>query len=191
MEKERPTEFVPRNLVLVIRRNPDTGQRESVRLRWGLVPSWADDPAIGTRLTHARAETVATKRAFREAFRQRRCLMVVDGFYLWKSRGRGRKKQPYVIQMKDRHPFGVGAVWERWQPPEGEPLESCAVITTVANDVVRPINDRMPVIIPSEDYEDWLNPGFFDAQELDRMMAPFPPGEMAIDPAHHGSTSSP
>lgn len=176
------SDFVPTEPVLVVRVNLDTGTRESVSLRWGLVPSWADDPSIGSRLTHARAETVATKLAFREAFRQRRCLMVVDGFYLWKSRGRGKKKQPYIIQMKDRRPFGVGAVWERWQPSGGEALESCAVITTPANEVIQPINDRMPAIVAQEDYENWLAPDFYDLEELSRMMQPLPSDRMMVKP---------
>jgi putative SOS response-associated peptidase YedK len=108
-------------------------------LRWGLVPSWEDSSTVGVRMTHARAETVATQRAFPEAFRHRRCLIVVDSFYL--SR--------HVIQMADDRPFGVAAIWERWR--RDELLESCAVITTDANELVRVINDRMPAIIATLD----------------------------------------
>jgi len=104
------------------------------------------DPSIGCRRPHARCETVATKPAFRDAFRQRRCLVVVDSFDVGKGRGRERK----AIQMKDGKPFGVGAIWDRWQHGDGEAVESCAIITTAANELVSPINDRMPVIIANE-----------------------------------------
>lgn len=164
----------------MVRLNPQTHHRELVHLRWGLVPSWADDPSISSRLTHARAETVATKPAFRDAFRQRRCLVVVDSFYLAKS-GRGRRRS-YVIQMKDGRPFGVGGIWERSQQGGAEPVETCAVITTEANELVGPINDRMPVIVAEEDYEAWLDPEFRDAEELARMMSPFVAEAMVVTP---------
>lgn len=173
---ERPNvteaDFTPQEQVLVVRQNPETLQRESVRMQWGLVPSWSESPAIGHRLIHARCETVATKRAFREAFRHRRCLIVVDSFQLKKRR---------AIQMKDRRPFGVGGIWERWQRGDEE-IQSCAVITTEANDPARPINNRMPVIIAKEDYDRWLDPEFFDAEELQPMMRAYPMEEMVITP---------
>jgi len=152
--------------VPVVRLNPQTHRRELVHLRWGLIPSSASDPFLGRRFVHARCETVATKPAFRDSFRQRRCLVVVDRFDV----GKGRK----AIQMKDGKPFGVAAYMDRWQEGDGEPLESCAIITTAANELVRPINDRMPVIIANEDYGRWLDPEFFGLQELERMMQPSP-----------------
>jgi putative SOS response-associated peptidase YedK len=139
-----------------------------VYLRWGLIPSWASDPSIASRLIHARAETVATKRAFRAAFRQRRCLVMTDGVQLRKRR----------IEMKDGRPFGMGGVWERWEGDEE--IESCAVITTTANKLVQPINDRMPVIIDEKDYDRWLDPEFYDEEELRRMMRPFPAHRMVV-----------
>jgi putative SOS response-associated peptidase YedK len=160
--------FVPSQLVPVIRINPETHQREMVKLRWGLIPSWASDSSIGDRLTHARAESVATKRAFREAFRQRRCLIVTDGVEL----GKGR------IEMKDGRPFGMGGLWERWEG--GEAVEICALITTSANEAVQHVSARMPVIIAEEDYDRWLDPEFLDAEELERMMGPFPADEMVV-----------
>lgn len=175
------SDFVPSEPLPVVRLNPETHQRELVHLRWGLVPSWTTNPSSGSRLTHARAETVATKPAFRDAFRLRRCLVVVDSFFLVKS-GKG-KRRSYVIQMKDGHPFGVGAIWKRWQQAEAEPVvETCAVIATEANELVAPINDRMPVIIPQEDYGRWLDPEFQATDELERMMQPFPPDQMAVVP---------
>ena len=165
------SDFLPSELVPVVRLNPETHQRELVHLRWGLMPSWANDPAIRGRLTHARAETVATKRAFQDAFRHRRCLVVVDSFQLQRHR----------IEMKDGRPFGMGGVWERWEGDET--TETCAVITTPANELVQPIHDRMPVIIAEEDYDCWLDPEFYDAEELERMVLPFPADKMIVSAA--------
>jgi putative SOS response-associated peptidase YedK len=168
-----PTISVPLGQMLVVRQNPEMHERESATVRWGLVPSWAESAAIGSRLTHARAETVAAKRAFQGAFRHRRCLIVVDSFEV------GRRKS---IQMNDGRPFGIGGIWERWQRGE-EALESCAVITSESNDLVRPLNDRMPVIIVAADYDRWLDPEFFDAEEFQRMMQAYPAEEMAVIPS--------
>jgi putative SOS response-associated peptidase YedK len=150
------TAFTPLEQMLVVRQNPEPHERESVMMCWGLVPSWAESPAIGNRLIHARAETVATKPSFREAFRARRCLIVVDSF-----QASARKRQ-LAIQMKDGRPFGIGGLWERGQ----DGLESCVVITTEANDLVVPINGRMPVIVALEDYDRRLDPEFYDLEEL-------------------------
>lgn len=173
-------DFTPMERAPVVRVNPETHERELVRLRWGLIPSSAHDPSLGSRLIHARSETVATKPAFRESFRQRRCLVVVDSFDIGKRRGKGKKS--YLIQMKDRKPFGVGAIWEWWQQGD-EQIESCAIITTAANTLVSPINDRMPVIIAQEGYGPWLDPKFQDGDELERMMQPFSAEMMAVVPA--------
>lgn len=158
--------FVPSELVPVIRLNPETHQREMVILRWSL----ASDSSRGTRLTHARAETVATRRAFREAFRQRRCLIVTDGVEVRKRR----------LEMKNGQPFGMGGLWERWE--ESEQFETCTVITTSANELVQPIGDRMPVIIAEEDYDSWLDPKLYDEEELQRIMQPLPAHRMVIVP---------
>lgn len=166
---ELPSDFRPTDMVPVIRLNPESGKRELVQLRWGLIPSWADDPSIGRRLIHARAETVATKRAFRDAFRHRRCMVVADTFHLRRQ----------AIQMKDGQPFGMGGIWDRWQRDD-EQIESCAVITTAANELVRPVNDRMPVIIAPEDYDKWLDSEFQNAEELQRMLEPFPADKMVL-----------
>src|SRR6266849_1556043 len=123
-----PTQMVP-----VVRLKPQDNKRELAMLKWGLIPAWAQDPAIGNRMINARADTVAEKPAFREAFRRRRCLMVADGFYEWqKTNG---KKQPYFIGMKDESPFAFAGLWECWADPFSGPIESCALITTDANDI--------------------------------------------------------
>lgn len=164
------SDLLPSELVPVVRLSPETHDRELVHLRWGLIPSWAKGSSIGGRLIHARAETVATKRAFRDAFRHRRCLVVVDSFRLRRQ----------AIQMNDGRPFGMGGVWERW---EGDELiESCAIITTAANELARPLNDRMPVIIAEGDYDCWLDPEFHDAEDLERMLGSFPAERMVLVP---------
>jgi putative SOS response-associated peptidase YedK len=145
--------LAPSQNVLAVRLRPDDGQPEMVRLRWGLVPSWADDIKIGYRLINARVETVATKPAFRAAFKQRHCLVLADGFYEWQKLG--KKKQPYHFRLQDGQPFAFAGLWERWHQGE-ETVESCTILTTAANAVVRPIHERMPFILERRDHDTWL-----------------------------------
>lgn len=157
------------------------GERRIGMLRWGLVPSWAKDPSIGNRMINARAETVAEKPAFRAALRRRRCLIPADGFYEWQRRD-GRK-QPVRFVASDGGVFAFAGLWERWRPPTSmqseaqvdessgdearEPvLFTCTLITTSANDFVRPVHDRMPVILPPEAYDPWLDPSLHDPQAV-------------------------
>src|SRR5438067_3297187 len=134
----------PTQAVLAVRVPAGRDKPELAALKWGLVPGWADDPAIGNRLINARAETVAEKPAFRAAFRQRRCLVLADGFFEWqKVNGR---KQPYYFGLRRGEPFAFAGLWERWD--KGEiPLETCTLLTTEANTLLRPLHDRMPVIL--------------------------------------------
>src|SRR5262245_35107324 len=122
--------------------------------RWGLIPRWATDPAIGNRLINARSETVAEKPSFRDAFRKRRCLIPATGFYEWAKTAGG--KQPYHFRLLDGRPFAFAGLWERWDRG-GEPVESCTILTTAANAVVRPVHERMPVILPAEAFAAWLD----------------------------------
>ncbi len=122
-------------------------------IRWGLVPFWADDLKLGNKMVLARAETVATTAAFRHAFAQRRCLVVIDGFYEWQRVTGG--KRPHLIHRTSGEPFTLAGVWERWGPPESS-LETCAIITAPATDAMQPIHDRMPVIVAEEDRAAWL-----------------------------------
>lgn len=141
------------------------GGRELVLLRWGLVPSWAKDQSVGSKLIHARSDGVATKPSFRAAFRQRRCLVPADGFYEW-SEGQGPKsKQPYLIQRRDGAPFTLAGLWEQWKSG-GETVETFALITTDANATLGAIHHRMPVIIAEADREAWLDPANKDAEAL-------------------------
>jgi putative SOS response-associated peptidase YedK len=172
-----PTQPVP--VVRVLRANPQTKQRELVPLRWGLIPPWASDPAIGNRLINARAETVASKPAFRGALRRRRCLVPADGFYEWRKEG--SKKQPVYVRRKDGQPFAFAGLWERWER-EGEVIESCAIITTGANDLMAEFHDRMPVILDPKDYGVWLDPGVQDPKVLGPLLRPYPGDEMEVYP---------
>jgi putative SOS response-associated peptidase YedK len=139
---------------LVIRRS---GSEEGFGLlRWGLVPFWADSPAIGNRMINARAETVASKPAYRAAFAKRRCLVVVDGFYEWQATPEGKK--PHRVRVRGGGPFTLAGLWERWDRG-AEPVETCAIITTEAAGRIVTIHDRMPVIIPPEGRSAWLSEG--------------------------------
>jgi putative SOS response-associated peptidase YedK len=144
--------IAPTTDVLVVRAGD--GGRLAARVRWGLVPRWARDPAIGGKLNNARAETVAEKPSFRDAFRRRRCLIPASGFYEW--RREGERKQPYYVYPANGEVFAFAGLWESWRG-EGAALETCAIVTTEANAVMAPIHDRMPVIVARADYARWLD----------------------------------
>jgi len=158
------------------RNGPDAAEpgRELVWLRWGLVPSWAKDPAVGNRMINARAETAAEKPAFRAAMKRRRCLVAADGFYEWQSRGSRRRKQPYFIHRRDDRPFAFAGLWESWEGADHSYLETCTLLTTEANDLMRPIHDRMPVILAPESYEPWLHVSHPDPRALAPLLRPSP-----------------
>ncbi len=147
------------------------GERRLEMLRWGLIPSWADDPQIGSRMINARSETVSEKPSFRGAFRKRRCLIPADGFYEWQRTGNG--KQPYHIHAKDGSPLAFAGLWENWSG-DGEEIRSCTILTTEANKVVGEIHHRMPVILAPENYEMWLDPDLHDADRLTPLPTPYP-----------------
>jgi putative SOS response-associated peptidase YedK len=148
--------------------------------KWGLIPSWAKDPAIGNRLINARAETVSEKPAFRQAFLRRRCLILADGFYEWKTE-RG-KKVPHLVTIENTPLFAFAGLWEAWAPEGGEVIKSCAIVTTEANEFMRAIHERMPVILATADYETWLDPKNRDAPSLLALLKPFPPEHMRARP---------
>ena len=173
--------IAPTQPVAIIRIGSTPGTRHWQMVRWGLIPSWSKDAAIGNRLINARAETVAEKPAFRNAFRRRRCLVPADGYFEWHKSG--RTKQPYYIRMNDERPFALAGLWETWENPEsGKPLESCTVITTAANERTRRIHDRMPVILAAADHGTWLDPQCQDAETLCALLRPFAGSEMVADP---------
>lgn len=144
----------PLQLLPVIRQRPG-GERVAHLLRWGLIPSWSKDPAIASKLINARGETLPEKPSFRSAFKSRRCIIPASGFYEWKAIAGG--KQPYFIRPANDDFFGIAGLWERWTPPDGEPLDTFAIITTDATDTLRPLHDRMPVILRADDYGPWLS----------------------------------
>jgi putative SOS response-associated peptidase YedK len=158
--------------------NDGEGGRKMGPLRWGLVPFWAKDPGIGNRMINARSETVAEKPAYRAAFRKRRCLVPADGFYEWEKRDGGNVKVPHWTHYPDRRPFGMAGLWESWRPDEGEPLFTFTILTTDASDDLRYIHPRMPVILPPDAWDLWLDPEAQPEELLD-LLGPRPAGEMA------------
>ena len=171
----------PTQPVAVVRRlSAEEPRRELAWLRWGLIPGWATDPAIGGRMINARAETAAEKPAFRAALRRRRCLVVADGFYEWQKTGRA--KQPYFLRLRDDRPFGFAGLWESWEGPDHAAIESCTILTTEANELVRSIHDRMPVIVAPADYERWLDPGVQSADAVRPLLRPYPSEAMTAYP---------
>jgi putative SOS response-associated peptidase YedK len=176
--------IAPTQDVLAIRASgfsdgPNTNSREAVKLRWGLVPSWAKDPKIGNSLINARADTVATKPSFRSAFKRRRCLIVADGFYEWKAVGKA--KQPYYITRLDGQPFAFAGLYEHWRHDELK-IDSCAIITTDANETIQPLHNRVPVILSPRDFSTWLNPDETDAARLQELLKPLPVDMLTLFP---------
>jgi len=150
----------------------DDARRHLREMRWGLIPHWADDPSIGNRMVNARAETVAEKPAFRDPFRRSRCLVVADGFYEWQRLDGA--KQPWYLYRADGEPLALAGLWDRWRPPDGEPVTSCTIVTTRPNELVEELHDRMPVILPEEDWQSWLDPEQRDAAALQELLRAFP-----------------
>ena len=172
--------IAPGTDIAAIRQRPES-PRELAMLRWGLIPSWAKDKKTGYRMINARAESVMKKPAFRNAFRYRRCLIPASGFYEWQKTG--GKKQPWFITLKDTDLFAFAGLWERWKNPEDESevIESCTIITTDSNELVRPLHDRMPVILEKPHYGRWLSrqtPG----EELRALLRPLPPDKTTAWP---------
>lgn len=188
--------IAPTQLVPIVRLAPAGGEgdgagersaprRELVQARWGLVPFWAKDAAIGAKMINARAEGIAEKPAFRAAFRARRCLVPADGFFEWQASP--RRKRPYWVGLKGGTPevptpFAFVGLWERWtKAPDGAPLESCTIVTTEANALLRPIHERMPVILAPADYESWLDLATPLPDAL-ALLRPYPAEAMTLHP---------
>lgn len=177
--------IAPGQAIAAVRAGPEGSAREVATLRWGLIPSWAKDPAIGSRMINARAESVADKPSFRAAFRRRRCLVAADGFYEWQKRNGA--KQPYCVARADGAPFAFAGLWERWEggaesPAQVPAIESCTIVTTAANECVAPIHDRMPVILAASDYALWLDPRVADRVILEALLRPCPADDLTAWP---------
>jgi putative SOS response-associated peptidase YedK len=172
--------IAPSQPVVAVRTVAAGSGREFALLRWGLIPSWSKDPAIGNRLINARAETAREKPSFRNAFKRHRCLIPTNGFYEWQRLEHG--KQPYFVRMRDERIFAFAGLWDRWEGSEEDAIETCTILTTAANAVLAPIHDRMPVILPSTEYDRWLDPSLKDLDSLTPLLVPFPPEEMLAYP---------
>lgn len=156
--------------------------------RWGLVPSWARDPAIGNRMINARGETLAEKPAYKAAFRRRRCLIPASGFYEWRKDGKA--KIPTFIRCRDGAPLALAGMWEEWRGGDSEPLRTCTIVTTAASDFMRPIHDRMPVILNGDGQRAWLDPGQQDADALSALLRPWAADDLLAHPVS-GRVNSP
>ncbi len=162
----------------------DPVNRKMDWFRWGLIPFWARDMSIGARMINARAETIMEKPSFRQAFQKRRCIIPADGFFEWqKSADKKTPSTPHYITLKERQLFAFAGLWEVWRSPEGEEIRSCTIITTAANELIRPIHDRMPVILPKEECWQWLEPA--PAPDLVRMLRPLDPDRMQTTAVGH------
>lgn len=152
------------------------------QLKWGLVPSWAKESDIGNRMINARAETITKKPSFREAFKSRRCVIPASGFFEWQKKSAGAK-QPFYFYLKEKEVFGFAGLWEEWLDKNtGELLETCAIITTEANEVLKPVHERMPVILKTESYDEWLDAKVKDTGKLQKFLVPYPAAEMSSHP---------
>ena len=156
-------------------------QNRLVRFFWGLIPPWAKDPAMGHKLIKARAETVSENPCFKRAFEESRCLIPADGFYEWQKLGEAKK--PFRLHLKSGQPFGFAGLYESWISPENRRIDTCTIITTVANDLILPIHDRMPVILPKDKEAYWLDPENHDQAGLLSILRPYPSNEMAMSEA--------
>lgn len=183
--------MAPTQEAAVVRVVEPGGPRRLDLLKWGLIPYWAKEAAIGNKLINARSETVVEKASFRTSFKKKRCLIPADGFYEWKKEG--KLKQPYLIHRKDAKPFAFAGLWSTWRNPEGgQPVETFTILTTDANDLLRPLHNRMPVILDRENFDLWLDPKMEDAEKLQSLLVPhpvddfeaFPVSRVVNSPAH-------
>jgi len=149
---------------------------------WGLIPPWAKDPSIGAKMCNARGETLASKNAFKNAYKRRRCLIPADGFYEWKLNPDGKTKQPMYIRLKGGKPFALAGLWEHWHDDKGNELRSATIITTEPNQLMAAMHDRMPMMLLPRDFERWLTKGDQPPEELDDLIAPFPDEQMEAYP---------
>lgn len=169
--------IAPSQPIAVVANN---GQHRVELFRWGLIPAWAKDLSIGNQMINARAETLAEKASFKNAYKRRRCLILADGFYEWRKDG-DRTKTPLYIRLASGQPFALAGLWELWHPGD-EHILSCTIITTAPNELMAQIHNRMPVILPPQAYEQWLDPAERRPEELNHLLQPFPADLMTAYP---------
>jgi putative SOS response-associated peptidase YedK len=172
--------IAPTQPVMIVRENTYTKEREMTHVVWGLIPSWAKDVAIGQRMINARSESAATKQGYRGAMKYRRCLVPADGFYEWKKAEKKGPKQPYFIHKRDGELLGLAGLWEHWQGPGGEEVESCTILTTEPNEAMSALHDRMPVILSPDDYDRWLSTKIEEPEDVRDLMKPCPAEWLAL-----------
>lgn len=166
----------PSSDILVIRERK--GVTEAEMIRWGLVPSWAKDPAIGHRMANVRSDTALEKSSFRAAMQKRRCLIPADVFFEWQEVPGRKRRRPYAVALNEGEIFALGGLWEAWRPKEGgDWVITCAILTTEPNELLAPIHDRMPVIVSPQDYGAWIAAGT-STKEVQRLVQSYPPGDM-------------
>lgn len=178
--------IAPGQHVAVLRQNHGD-LRQLVTMKWGLVPSWAKDPAVGNRMINARSETVHEKPSFRQALRSRRCIIPASGFYEWRQVG--KKKIPHYIRLRGGNVMSLAGLWEKWKAPQGEEIETCTILTTAANSLVRKFHDRMPVILHSEEFDLWLDRDVDDVGRLAELFHPYPSDLLTEHPVTLGVNS--
>ena len=177
--KDYQGEHSPRYNVAPSQNNPavltnEESKRVMLPMRWGLIPSWSKEESIGNKMINARIETVSEKPSFRTGFSKRRCLVPADGYYEWRKNGKPGKKQPFRIVLKSRELFAFAGLWDLWKNPEGETIRSYTIITTEADDLVRKIHPRMPVILRPENENIWIDPNLHDLNTLMKVLIPYP-----------------
>jgi putative SOS response-associated peptidase YedK len=148
------------------------GERQIEQMKWGLIPKWAEDRAIGAKMINARAETLAEKPAFREAFKRRRCLIPADGFFEWQAIG--KRKQAWHVRLKSGEPFAFAGLWDQWTAPDGEPVKTCTIVTTGPNELMSRFHHRMPVILHPADEAAWLDPAITAPDRLLPLLGQYP-----------------
>ena len=171
--------IAPTQPILVL---PNDGMDKADFFVWGLIPSWAKDPAIGSRMINARAETLAEKPAFRSAYKYHRCLVFADAFFEWQAQPGSKSKLPHLIRLKSGKPFAFAGLWEHWQAPDGSEVRSATIVTTEPNKLMATIHNRMPVILPRDVYAQWLDPAPQQPAALQGLLVPYPESEMEAIP---------
>lgn len=171
--------IAPSQPVLVL---PNDAKNAADYFVWGLIPSWAKDPTIGSKLINARAETLGEKASFRGSYKYKRCLVFADGFYEWQAQPGSKTKVPHFIKLTSGKPFALAGLWDEWHSPDGSQVKSCTIITTEPNELMSRLHNRMPVILPQSAYAQWLDPAPRKPEDLQALLVPYPTAAMTAYP---------